>query len=405
MINSFKPRCFLAVLFYTLGFVYGSMGKADSFRRKVSLELNPGLKPSSTTPPGVDLLHARAVGDNDTLHFLFCTVGAPGVLLVHTNSTQSSVTVNWPVFLSRNASGSLRVEPEDSVQYSSVLVFTRLLEYDDLNNTADPQTNESIFLESYNLQDFSWSDMNSTLNLTLNTVKICGRNKSYSFSNGSLCLQFSAFESEGREEAWPSLPHTANTSQLHVWLEGVMPRANQSRFVLELQTVNRAGFQTKIDVHRFIDDEYTPSIFQVSEWQSSPANSTSFVGGFSQWKPVAYRKKTPVLEDATPCKNSPPTSLDRRPPSALVSAYFTHNPIIHGINISFSVAGDPFYSSTHFLSWTLLMGMGTPPSDFFSPLVMAIMAIGLGTPLVLILVGGVYVCIRKKDPSSYEPIN
>lgn len=56
----------------------------------------------------------------------------------------------------------------------------------------------------------------------------------------------------------------------------------------------------------------------------------------------------------------------------------------------------------------MLMGIGTPPSDFFSSLVIGIMAIGLGTPLLLLVVGGVYICVRKKKRDTlghYEPIN
>ncbi|KAL7858849.1 hypothetical protein AOLI_G00189510 [Acnodon oligacanthus] len=391
---------FVRALFGVLLCASGLMGNGVSFRRKVTLELNPGL--SNAAPPEFDLLHVRALGENDTLHFFLCSKGAPAVLLVHTNSTESSVQVDWPTFVILNSTGGLRVVPESSVQYSRALVFTRLLEYDDVNNTAEPQD----FLPPYDLKEFAWSDLNSTVDYTFHAAVLCGKDRSSSFSNGSFCLDFSAFESEGREEAWPSLLHSANSSQLRVWLEGVTPRANQSRFSLELQTVSEAGFQDRVDVQQFIDDEYTPSIFQVSQWVSSPVNSSS-VRGFVQWKPIAYRKRVPMLEDATPCRNSLPVSLAQPPPSGLISAYFTHHPVTSGINISFSLAEDPFYGSTKFLSWTVLIGMGTPPSDSFSPLVIGIMAVGLCTPLAVIVVGGVYVCIRKRRDQQlgYQPIN
>ena len=54
------------------------------------------------------------------------------------------------------------------------------------------------------------------------------------------------------------------------------------------------------------------------------------------------------------------------------------------------------------------MGVGEPPMDTFSPLVLAIMAVGLGTPMILLLLGGVCVCIRKRAAASstgYDPIN
>lgn len=52
------------------------------------------------------------------------------------------------------------------------------------------------------------------------------------------------------------------------------------------------------------------------------------------------------------------------------------------------------------------MGSGTPPIDGISPLVVGVLAVGLGIPMVLLLLGGVCVCVRKRAATtSYEPIN
>ncbi|XP_042291824.1 glycosylated lysosomal membrane protein [Thunnus maccoyii] len=368
----------------------------ETFKRKVTVELNPG----GEAPPGGDLLHARAVGDNDTLHFLFCSLGAPTLLLVHTNTTSSTVKVNWTQFLNPNISGGLKVEPESSVLYSNSVVFSRLLEYNDVNDTAEVT---SDLFPPYELQDFTWS----RLNLSDFTARLCG--VAETFTNGSLCLQLSVFESEGRDQPWPSLLHTANSSQLGVWLDGVLPRATRSRFLLELRAVGGAYPLNTVEVHRSIDDEYTPSIFQVSRWVSA-VNSSSDVGGFVQWKPVAYRRSAPALEDATPCRHSEPQQRSGEAAassSRLIRAFYTQ-PETFGLNVSFGLAGEPFYNSTRFLSWTVLVGVGSPPIDSFSPLVLAIMAVGLGTPMILLLLGGVCVCVRKRAAASstvYEPIN
>lgn len=361
------------------------------------VELNPG---SPFTPPGGELLHVRAVGDNDTLHFLFCSQGAPTLLLVHTNTSSSTVKVNWSQFVSRNHSGSLKVEPESSVLHSTAVVFSRLLEYDDVNDTAEPT---SDLLPPYELQDFSWS----RLRLSGPTALLCGA--AAAFANGSLCLQLSVFESAGRGQSWPRLLHTANSSQVGVWIDGVLPRANRSRFLLELQAVGGAYPLSRVEVHRSIDDEFTPSIFKVSQWVSAE-NGSSDVLGFVQWKPVAYRQPAPTLEDATPCRHSDPRPQSGEAAAAasgLIRAFYA-KPEAFGLNVSFGLAGEPFYDSTKFLSWTLLVGSGSPPMDSFSPLVLSMMAVGLGTPLILLLVGGVYVCVRKRAAAStatYEPIN
>lgn len=55
---------------------------------------------------------------------------------------------------------------------------------------------------------------------------------------------------------------------------------------------------------------------------------------------------------------------------------------------------------------SVLLGFGTPPEDAFSPLVVAIMAVALGTPVVLLVAGAIVVLFfQKKRYSEYEPIN
>lgn len=93
---------------------------------------------------------------------------------------------------------------------------------------------------------------------------------------------------------------------------------------------------------------------QVSRWVPA-LNDTSDVPGFIQWKPVAYREARPTLEEATPCHHSEPKPLSGQEATAasgLVRAFYT-DPEAFGLNISFGLAGEPFYNSTRFLSWSV----------------------------------------------------
>uniref|UniRef100_A0A671KRX6 Glycosylated lysosomal membrane protein n=1 Tax=Sinocyclocheilus anshuiensis TaxID=1608454 RepID=A0A671KRX6_9TELE len=211
---------------------------------QVSVELNPGLTPPLVLPPGVV-----------TLHFLLCNHGALALLMVNTYSTQSAVQLDWPSFINRSSSGSLKVEPQTSVRYSRALVFTRVWEYDDVSNTADPQqTPESSFYPPYELQNFIWSDPKITVNQTGHTVTLCGREKTESFLNGSLCLQVSRT--------------TVTNSRFCVdlclisLLSSVL--RNRSRFALEFQSVGDSVFRERAYDCSCIDDEYKPFFFQVN---------------------------------------------------------------------------------------------------------------------------------------------
>lgn len=123
--------------------------------------------------------------------------------------------VNWPEFLARNTSGSLTVEPQSSVLYSTAVVFSRvrtnlyrcrtnptvcslenlffffsqLLEYDDENDTAEAKSN---FFPAYELKDFIWTRMN----LSDSTATLCGSPPRP--GNGSLCLQVGHWDNPGQ---------------------------------------------------------------------------------------------------------------------------------------------------------------------------------------------------------------
>lgn len=55
---------------------------------------------------------------------------------------------------------------------------------------------------------------------------------------------------------------------------------------------------------------------------------------------------------------------------------------------------------------TFLAGVGSPPMDSISPLIISMMAVGLGVPLLFVLLGSVYICVRKRAATTvYQPIN
>lgn len=97
-----------------------------------------------------------------------------------------------------------------------------------------------------------------------------------------------------------------------------------------------------------------PLTSQVSQWVSAE-NGSSDVLGFVQWKPVAYRQPAPTLEDATPCRHSDPRPQSGEAAAAasgLIRAFYGKTEAF-GLNVSFGLAGEPFYDSTKFLSWSV----------------------------------------------------
>ncbi|NXD04133.1 GLMPA protein, partial [Certhia familiaris] len=390
------------------------------------MQYNPGWNSSS-----VNLLHVWAAGPRDSLHYVWSSIGAPAVLLVATQSPSSALRVNWTQLLSPSPAGAIWIDPPDSVVYSTAVVFTKLFEFSEAKPSGE------LFYPTYDLAEFSWDSLNHTLNHTALTAELSGvpaNDPGGGFSNGSLAFRVTAYEGQGREGRLPSLLHTADSSQLEFLLAGVAPRGNSSRFVLEVATVEEAGAVRRLRSQRSIDDEYTPTIFEVSEgWPRAggdpavlpcphpvPPQVLSLVAesqngsstlGFLQWKATAYGSRHPRREDGIQCRAQGLQVANwTLPVSSIVQAYFGDSLgstcTISALNVSFGGEEGEVYQEKRYLSWSVLLGFGEPPRDTFSPLVISITAVALGTPLAMLLLGSCLVLLaQRRRYSEYEPIN
>ncbi|KAM4664372.1 glycosylated lysosomal membrane protein [Discoglossus pictus] len=383
--------------------------RSEEAGRRVSLEFNPGFPESS-----VNLLHIRAVGSGSTIHYVWSTMGAPTVLLIYTDSEQSHLTINWTKLISQEPYGAIDIEPEGSVRYSTALLFTRLFEYQDVNNTANfSGIGDIYFYPSYDLSNFQWENANATLNSSALSANLTGHSKydpTGRFENGSLAFRVQAYKNEGRDASSPHLLHSANCSKLELLLDGVLPRGNNSRFALEMVTLEKKHGRKKMDTVHSIDDEYTPTIFEMVQLVSDSSNA-SYAQGFFQWKSVAYGSAMKSRDVALPVKYHQLQSLNRTLVAPNIAHAFygehmedTYN--MEAFNISFGMSGGDFYDKRKYLSWSALVGYGTPPKDSFSVLVLCIVAVALGTPMVLLIIGGIVIVVLKKRVySNYQPIN
>ncbi|XP_042747588.1 glycosylated lysosomal membrane protein isoform X1 [Lagopus leucura] len=372
---------------------------------QISMQYNPGWNGSSVS--SVNVLHVRAVGRGDSLHYVWSSIGAPSVLLVATSSPSSALSIDWSRLLSPAPAGAVWIEPPGSVVHAAAVVFTKLFEY----SKAD--ASEAVFYPSYDLSNFSWDSINRTVNHTALTAELRGVPNSdpgSSFSNGSLAFRVTAYGSGGRDGAPPGLLHTANSSKVEFVLAGAAPRGNGSRFVLEVTTVQERGAASRLHSARSIDDEYTPTIFKTLSLVAESQNGSSALS-FLQWKATAYGSRHPTRADGIQCHaGGLRAASDPRLRSAVVRAYFGDGAggaySVSAINVSFGGEDGGAYQEKRYLSWSALLGFGPPPEDSFSPLIISIAAAALGAPLLLLLLGAAaLLCAKRRRYSEYEPIN
>ncbi|XP_007946799.1 glycosylated lysosomal membrane protein [Orycteropus afer afer] len=390
-----SPMLLLSLLLFAAPF--GLLGEET---RQVSLEVIPGW-----LGPPQNLLHIRAVGTNSTLHYVWSSMGPPAVLLVATNTPNSFLSVNWSRLLSPEPDEGLMVLPKDSIQFSSALVFTRLFEFDSTNMSDVAAEVPGKLYPPYSLAEFYWNNITDSLDTATLSATFQGHpmhDPTKAFANGSLAFRVQAFSRSGRPVQPPRLLHTADTCQLEVALVGVSPQGNRSLFGLEVATLSQSPDCPSMQEQHSIDDEYAPAVFQLDQllWGSLPS-------GFVQWRPVAFSQKQGSRESALPCQISslhPPLAY-HLPQSPIVRAFFGSQTNFCAFNLTFGASTGPGYWDQHYLSWSMLLGIGFPPMDTLSPLVLGIMAVALGTPGLMLLGGGLILLLRHKQYSEYQRIN
>lgn len=159
----------------------------------------------------------------------------------------------------------------------------------------------------------------------------------------------------------------------------------------------------KLNKRRNLDDEFTPGIFDVYDIVS-PRSFNDSQGAFFQYRPVCYTTKDRTVSGSTELKQGAIRNFTNS--EKLIEDFMYTLPysfygftlsahVTEHANITFGSSGDGFYSKTNYTSFSMLMGLGAPPVESLSSFVVIFAVIGLGVPLLVLLIGGAYVGIKR----------
>jgi hypothetical protein len=240
-------------------------------------------------------------------------------------------------------------------------------------------------------------------------------------ANGSIALKFRAYCNDDYSSVLPNLQYTSNMSLADLVLDNVATHDNKSRFAvtLVLATTSNIGGNMTISVLKSIDDEHSPGSFATIDWQSGRQHANESQT-FVQWKPACYNDPERSIHSLSRSRYYAlqPFSFER-PQRGLAYSFFGDLVLsatsinMATINVSFGLPLDGFYVKTPYIAWSFSFGFGDPPQDRISFLIILIICIGLGIPVLLILAGCVYTCVRKfrhregytEITDSYSEIN
>ncbi|XP_050400032.1 glycosylated lysosomal membrane protein B isoform X2 [Patella vulgata] len=410
------------------------LAKEPSNARKITTRLNPDCDvpecQDGYNGSYANIAHIKAVGSEDTLHYVISTIGVPSVVVIRADPT-SSLSFNWKNLLSDNAtdrSGSITLTGT-ALKNSFAVVFTELIEYNDVDDKA---TISSYFhgnttTTNYTIHDFGemmWSEVATVpgnKNSAIFSHTVFKNDSDVKKAEGFLSFTFNAYDNTGRQSVLPKMEYNMNNTLLDLLLNNLTAMYDKSRFSVGVVMIGTSQDKPDITETRSLDDEYTPGVFKMFDWSTKPCLKED--GGYLEWKPICYTSSSRNRLSGTYVNSDDRTDgmnqkhyLERSVAySYFGDKLFSADMTTSGTNISFGLSEDGFYVKKNYTVWSATIGHGTPPQDAISILVIGVISAGLGLPVVIILFGGIFVIVKKhmakKDQvmgnfsNSYSQIN
>lgn len=194
--------------------------------------------------------------------------------------------------------------------------------------------------------------------------------------------------------------------QLDIIAQNLTSNYSSPRVAIQFLIVSsedKSAGSFRLNKRRNLDDEFTPGIFDVFD-VVSPRSSKENRWAFFQYRPVCYTTKWRTVSDSTELKQGGIVSFNTNEKdfekfkNTLPWSFYgfsLSSRIAQGSNITFGMSNDGFYSKSNYTSFSMLMGFGSPPIEGLSTFVIVFAALGLGVPLLVLLVGGFAVGIKR----------
>lgn len=377
--------------------IIGTYCDNDEETRKLEVELNPDCvnQLNTTICEKYILVHVTAKSEVNTLHYLFELIGKPTVFVARTPNN-STLNITWSEIEGSNKAINFSSDPD----YVFATVIDKIVLFNDTNDTSnysDPSNNNVM---NFNPLSLRWDIVNLTesdgkkVQLEVNATHIS--------QNGSFCLKFTAFGYKNHADDLPKLLHTANSMQIDIIANKIRSNFSSPRIAIELLTISsedeREG-SYKLNRIRNLDDEFTPGIFDVYNLLS-PRSDNNTKGGFIQYRPVCYTSRYRSVSSSTESRhgnlqNVKEDEFQYSMPYNYFGIDDLKSHLKQAINITFGMPGDGFYSHTNYVSFSFLVGLGAPAIEPLSMFVKLFSAIGLGVPLLVLIIGGIYVAVKR----------
>lgn len=373
----------------------------QNYDRNITTTINPNCPQNECV--NFTLIHVQQQGRTDVLHHLWTMENIPTFFYARTE-INTELIIDWHKMLSGNNSQAISFSKEP--QYFAAVLILKFFMYNDLNDTGIIPKMNSYDTVSFSTKKMFW-ELKSSNYSGNRSASVAFRLANYDGveldSSSNIEITLTAYGTRGRSPILPHLAFTENSTQIDFIFDRLETKESftNARLAIELATVvSEPNSRFTLNVSQSLDDEYTPGVFKLMEVHSALNQH------WIQWRPVCYTSTKRDIGDSTGMYQTGIRNVtdDDVFENSLLQWLLLDIDMpslsMNGFNVSFGVEGDGFYKASNYTAWTMVTGHGSPIGDQFSVMVILVMAIGLGLPAVVLILGGVAIALRNHRNSK-----
>ncbi|CAF1232747.1 unnamed protein product [Adineta steineri] len=363
--------------------------------------MNPGCDlPQCKTPGQPAIFYANHYVGDDTIHILYSSLDELTISIIQTKKGYGP-HINYTALFNRNYRDSISFGETTPINSLS-LIIRRLLRFNDINDTGYLNPNDTT-IQSYWLNDLSTNITYRDNNTDQPSFQLLLKEKDI---NGLLTIDINYPGESIRDTKFPKLRSTPKSYFLNIALKADNYTSPKTRFAMEYYIIQLGVEGTQLSTSKYIDDQYTPGIFNVWRVESlSPIYLSSML-----WKPVVYQSDDRSIEKNTLMNvYNLSNKIDLQPlidQGIFIALY--KKPYVSAFNISFGRANDGFFTKSNYTFIQFTAGLEILQTDSIKQFVTLALLLSLAIPCLVAVIAFIFIMKRRctrQNTTSYDIID
>ncbi|CAF1015082.1 unnamed protein product [Adineta steineri] len=363
--------------------------------------MNPGCDlPQCKTPDQPAIFYANHYVGDDTIHILYSSLDELTISIIQTKKGYGP-HINYTALFNRNYRDSISFGDTTPINSLS-LILRRLLRFNDINDTGYLNPNDTT-IQSYWLNDLSTNITYRDNNTDQPSFQLLLKEKDI---NGLLTIDINYPGESIRDTKFPKLRSTPKSYFLNIALKADNYTSPKTRFAMEYYIIQLGVEGTQLSTSKYIDDQYTPGIFNVWRVESlSPIYLSSML-----WKPVVYQSDDRSIEKNTLMNVynlSNKINLQPLVDQGIFIALYK-KPYVSGFNVSFGRANDGFFTKSNYTFIQFTAGLEILQTDSIKQFVTLALLLSLAIPCLVAVIAFIFIMKRRctrQNTTSYDIID